>query len=75
MTEDTDFWHIYATYLHSEHRVTICGSETVLEFPEGMGLVLLLFSLARIGEQAQEMNPSDKAGSFPGGPAICSLVP
>jgi hypothetical protein len=46
VTEDAGYWHIYATYLHSDHRVTIGGSETVPEYPEGMGLVLLLSSLA-----------------------------
>ena len=54
MTEDADFWHIYATYLHSEHRVTIGVSNTIPEFSPVPLLAIILgisvFILRRKGK-------------------------
>lgn len=33
VTQDANFWYIYATYSHSVHQVTIGGSNVVPEFP------------------------------------------
>ena len=32
-SEDADFWYIHVTYSHSEHHITIGGSNTIPEFP------------------------------------------
>ena len=44
VTRDIDCWHIYATYSHSQHRVTIGGSSTIPEFPP-IPLLLAVFTL------------------------------
>lgn len=46
VTEDANFWYIYATYLHSERHVTIGGSEIVPEFSQANLLLLMLFFLS-----------------------------
>jgi hypothetical protein len=33
VSEDANFWYVHVTYMHSQHRVTIGGSNTVPEFP------------------------------------------
>ena len=33
VSEDADFWYIHVTYSHSEHHITIGGSNTIPEFP------------------------------------------
>jgi hypothetical protein len=48
ITEDENFWHIYATYQHSEHHVTIGDSTTIGEFPETIPLLFVLMSVVLI---------------------------
>jgi len=45
---DTNFWYIHVTYPHSQHQVTIGGSNTVPEFPSValLAIVLLLVLIA-----------------------------
>ena len=47
VTEDTDFWYIHVTYSHSEHQITIGGSNTIPEFPP-IPLLGVIFILAMI---------------------------
>jgi hypothetical protein len=39
---DTNFWYIHVTYPHSQHQVTIGGSNTVPEFPSAAVLAVVL---------------------------------
>jgi hypothetical protein len=45
---DQNFWYIHVTYPHSQHHVTIGGSNTVPEFPQAIPLLLVLFSLTLV---------------------------
>ena len=45
VTEDASFWYVHVTYSHSEHHITLGGSETVPEFPEAFSLLILLVTL------------------------------
>jgi len=47
VTEDTNFWYIHVTYSHSEHQITIGGSNTIPEFPP-IPLLAIIFILAMI---------------------------
>ena len=47
VTEDTDFWYIHVTYSHSEHQITIGGSNTIPEFPP-IPLLAIIFILVMI---------------------------
>lgn len=42
VTQDANFWYIHVTYLHSQHHVTIGGSNTVTEFPSVPLLAIVL---------------------------------
>jgi hypothetical protein len=42
MSQDANFWHIHVIYMHSQHQVTIGGSNTVPEFPFIHLLMILL---------------------------------
>ena len=44
---DSNFWYIHVTYSHSEHRITIGGSNTIPEFPP-IPLLAIIFILAMI---------------------------
>jgi hypothetical protein len=33
VSQDANFWYIHVTYMHSQHHITIGGSNTVPEFP------------------------------------------
>jgi hypothetical protein len=41
-SQDANFWYVHVTYMHSEHHVTIGGSNTVPEFPAVPLLMVLL---------------------------------
>lgn len=51
VSSDANFWYIHATYPHSEHHITIGGSNTVPEFPLApllaIALVLALVAVRR----------------------------
>lgn len=47
VTEDTDFWYIHVTYSHTEHQITIGGSNTIPEFPP-IPLLAIVFILVMI---------------------------
>ena len=61
---DTNFWYIHVTYPHSQHHVTIGGSNTVPEFPQAIPLLLALFSLALVllCSKRRYGRPSKRAG-------------
>jgi hypothetical protein len=42
VSEDANFWYVHVTYMHSQHYVTIGGSNTVPEFPSLPPLVILV---------------------------------
>jgi hypothetical protein len=42
VSQDANFWYVHVTYMHSQHHVTIGGSNTVPEFPSTPLLVILL---------------------------------
>jgi hypothetical protein len=42
VSDDANFWYIHVTYTHSEHHVTIGGSNTVPEFPPASLLAIVL---------------------------------
>jgi hypothetical protein len=42
VSQDSNFWYVHVTYMHSQHHVTIGGSNTVPEFPCVPLLVILL---------------------------------
>jgi hypothetical protein len=42
VNQDTNFWYVHITYVHSQHQVTIGGSNTVSEFPSAPALVILV---------------------------------
>jgi hypothetical protein len=41
VTQDANFWYVHVTYPHTQHHVTIGGSNTVPEFPSTPLLVIL----------------------------------
>jgi hypothetical protein len=46
VSEDANFWYVHVTYMHSQHHVTIGGSNTVPEFPcVPLLAILLLLSI------------------------------
>jgi hypothetical protein len=47
VTQDASFWYIHVTYSHSEHQITIGGSNTIPEFPP-IPLLAVIFILAMI---------------------------
>jgi hypothetical protein len=47
VTEDADFWYIHVTYSHSEHQITIGGSNTIPEFPP-IPLLAISFRLVMV---------------------------
>ncbi|MGB9022766.1 MAG: hypothetical protein WCC94_04945, partial [Candidatus Bathyarchaeia archaeon] len=47
VTEHTNFWYIHVTYPHSEHQITIGGSNTIPEFSP-IPLLAIIFILAMI---------------------------
>jgi hypothetical protein len=42
VSQDANFWYVHVTYPHSQHHVTIGGSNTVPEFPSVPLLVILV---------------------------------
>jgi hypothetical protein len=44
VTQDANFWYVHVTYMHSQHHVTIGGSNTVPEFPSTL-LLMVAFVL------------------------------
>jgi N-acetylneuraminic acid mutarotase len=42
VNQDPNFWYVHVTYPHSQHHVTIGGSNTVPEFPSSLFLVAVL---------------------------------
>jgi len=42
VSQDPNFWYVHVTYPHSEHHVTIGGSNTIPEFPSAPLLILIL---------------------------------
>jgi hypothetical protein len=42
VTDDANFWYVHVTYTHSQHHVTIGGSNTVPEFPSAAVLAIVL---------------------------------
>ena len=47
VSEDPISWYIHVTYPHSEHQVTIGGSNTIPEFPSAM-LVVVVFAFLSV---------------------------
>lgn len=62
--QDANYWYVEATYPHSQHHVTIGGSNTVPEFPQAIPLLLTLFSLALalLCSRRRHGRPSRRAG-------------
>ena len=51
VSEDASVWHVRVTYRHSEHHVTIGGSETIPEFPSFLVsavVLMIVIALVRI---------------------------
>jgi hypothetical protein len=59
VTEDAGFWYVYATYLHSEHRVTIGGSNSIPEFSPVQLLVIVLGLAVLIFRRTKPKSVSD----------------
>jgi hypothetical protein len=54
VTEDTNFWYIHVTYPHSQHHVTIGGSNTVPEFPPAAVLAVVLMLMIILTKRRRE---------------------
>jgi hypothetical protein len=64
VSEDASFWYVHVTYPHSEHHVTIGGSETIPEFSVTASILfILLVSAASILLRSASFRRNDRRPS------------
>jgi hypothetical protein len=54
ITEDANFWHVHVTYTHSQHHVTIGGSNAIPEFPSTAVLAVVLTFVIIVTKRRRE---------------------